>query len=285
MSNRKRSERARQPRSTNRLARWLRQRPYAGSYFRAAVIGLFLIGSAVAFAMVLIAQPVPSSIGPIHLPTLGQANTTTQPGNTTPNPAWVGVKSTQSGDITAAARATRTFQSVQASQTPLGNLLRTGTLGTPVLVHAYRPTPGMLDIWVIPVLQSADAHVVALLDFAYDKGQQRLHATTFAGPFSQGDPAYGQPFPRMTMQDALTQAQNKRHISMMSGTQPQLVYFPVDLDKTTGPHATIQWTGGGQFADSAIWLLRGADAKDYLVGNNGEVYTPDQLPLSPQAGS
>src|SRR5258706_7773569 len=41
-------------------------------------------------------------------------------------------------------------QNVFPSQTPLSTALRTGTLGTPVLVHAYRPTPGMLDAWVIP---------------------------------------------------------------------------------------------------------------------------------------
>ncbi len=285
MSSRKRSDRAHQFQPRNALARWLRQHPNAGRYLRTGAIGLFLLGTMVAFAIVLIGQPAPSTTNTGQTPGQGSGSTNTQPGNSTPHPSWVGVKSTQSSDIIAAARATTTFQTVLTSQTTLGNALRTGTLGTPVLVHAYRPSPGMLDTWVIPVLQGSDAQVVALLDFAYDKAQQRLHATSFSGPFAPGDPAYGQPFPRLTAQEALSQAQIKRHISEMAGAQPQLIYFPIDLDKTTGPHATVHWTGGGQFADSAIWLIRGSDSKDYLVGNDAQVYTPDQLPLSPQAGS
>ena len=288
MSNRRRSERMRQLRSTNALTRWLRRHHLnARMRLRTAAIGLFLVASAGAFAFVLMTQLAPDHSGTVHSPAQAQANASPPQGNatTTPHPSWVGLKSTQPDDIRAAARATTTFQNVVPSQTPLGTALRTGTLGTPVLVHAYRPTPGMLDAWVIPLLQGADAHVVALLDFAYDKGQQRLHATAFAGPFAPGDPAYGQPFPRVAMQAALGQAQSKRNIIQMAGTEPQLIYFPIDLDKTTGPHASVHWTGGGQFADTAIWLLRGTDGKDYLVGNDGQVYTPDQLPLSPQAGS
>lgn len=285
MSSRKRSERAHRFHPRNALARWLRQHPYTGRYLRTGAIGLFLLGSMVAFAIVLIGQPAPSTSTASQTPDQSFGNTTTQPGNSTPHPSWVGIKSTQSSDIIAAARATTTFQTVLASQTPLGNALRTGTLGTPVLVRAYRPTPGMLDTWVIPVLRGSDAQVVALLDFAYDKAQKRVRATSFAGPFAPGDPAYGQPFPRLTMQEALNQMQSKRHISAMASAQPQLIYFPIDLDKTTGPNATIHWTGGGQFADAAIWLIPGSDAKDYLAGNDGQVYTADQLPLSPLAGS
>lgn len=284
MSSRKRSERMRQSRPTNAIASWLRQHPDAGRYLRTAAIGLFLAGSVVAFTIVLISQPAPSNTSTPQTPTQAGVDTTAQPGSTTPHPSWVGIKSSQSSDIIAAARATTTFQNVMTAQTPLGDALRKGTLGTPVLVQAYRPTPGMLDTWVIPVLQGGDAHVVAMLDFAYDKAQHRLYATTFAGPFAPGDPPYGQPFPKLAADEALSQVQNKRHITEMAGAQPQLVYFPIDLDKTTGPHASMQWTGGGQFADTAIWLVHGADAKDYFVGNDGEVYTPDQLPLSPQAG-
>lgn len=265
------------------LVRWLRQHPKAGPYLRTGAIAVFLAGSMVAFAIVLIGQSTTSSASVTQTPIQGVANSTTEPGNATPNPRWVSVKSTQSDDIIAAARATTTFQNVLAAHTSLGNALRTGTLGTPTLVHAYRPVPGMLDTWVIPVRQGANGQVVALLDFAYDTATKSMHATSFAGPFAPGDPLYGQPFPRMTMQNALSQAQNKRQVSEMAGAQPQLIYFPIDLDKTTGPHATVHWTAGGQFADTAIWLVHGSDAKDYFVGNDGQVYTPDQLPLSPQA--
>ncbi len=289
MSNRKRSERTRWPGNSNALTQWLRKRNINAGWrhLRMGAIGLFLLASIVAFVIVVASQSSPDRAGTAQSPAQSQTSTSLPPSGpaATPHPTWVAVKSSQPSDILAAARATTTFQNVMTAQTPLGNALRSGTLGTPVLVHAYRPTPGMLDTWVIPVLHGSDAHVVALLDFAYDSGQQRLHATAFSGPFAPGDPEYGQPFPRLSMQNALSQAQSKRNIAEMAGTQPQLVYFPVDLDKTVGPQATVHWTGGGAFADQAIWLLHGADGKDYLLGNDGQVYTPAQLPLVPNAGA
>jgi hypothetical protein len=282
----------RQLRLSNALTRWLRRHNLnvGVQHLRMGAIGLFLVASVAAFAIVLLSPSAPNHSGTAQPPaqTQTQTQTSASPQRSsaaaTQQPTWVVAQSSKSSDILAAARATTTYQNVLSSQTPLGNALRTGTLGTPVLVHAYRPAPGMLDTWVIPVQQGADAQVVALLDFAYDTGQQSLHATAFAGPFAQGDPAYGQPFPRLTVQDALSLAQSKRNVTPMAGMRPELVYFPIDLDKTTGPQATVHWTGGGDFADTAIWLVHGTDGKDYLVGNDSQLYTPDQLPLVPNAG-
>src|SRR5258708_22060797 len=161
VSNRRRSERLRQLRATGALTRWLRRHHLtAGMRLRTAAIGLFLVACAGAFAFVLMTQLAPDRSGTVQSPAQAQANASPPQGNatTTPHPSWVGVKSSQPDDIRAAARATTTFQNVLPAQTPLGTALRTGILGTPVLVHAYRPTPGMLDAWVIPVLQGANAH-------------------------------------------------------------------------------------------------------------------------------
>ena len=163
----------------------------------------------------------------------------------------------------------------------LGHELAAGTLGTPVLVHVYHPTNGAADVWVVPVLDPSapGAHIVGLLDFAYDAAHAKMRATTFAGPFQPGDPEYGQPFPRTTATQA-TARFSAAHASLASAAgQPELVYFPANLDKIAGPNPTMQWTGGGQFPDLAVWRIP-ASGTDYLVGLDGKVYPASQTPLA-----
>ena len=201
---------------------------------------------------------------------------------------WVPLASAAPADVLSAARATSTYQTVAAAHTPIGLALQQGTLGTPVLVHAYHPTPGMLDVWVIPVLEQSvpglsgpGPHVVALLDFAYDAANNRVRAASFAGPFVPGDPEYGQPFPRMAAPAAQALVARAGIPSAASTTPPELVYFSVDLTRVVGPHATALWTGGGQFPDLAIWRIPGAQGQDYIVGLDKRLYTPAELPLQP----
>lgn len=247
---------------------------------RTAGIGLFLAGMIVAFALVLAAQsnsPTAQTAGP--RPGIAQG------GN---GPQWVTLTSTSPAAIQSAARATRDFQDVYNSpQTLLGQALRNGTLGAPVLVHAYRPSPDMTDVWVIPVLEAnaPGAHIVALLDFAYDAAHQRIRPLTFAGPFVPTDPEYGQPFPRLAPAQATALLTRARGLVLAAGAQPELVYFPANLDAIAGPQPTIKWNGGGQFPDLAIWRLPAANGHDYLAGIDSQVYTATQLPLAPNAGA
>jgi hypothetical protein len=234
------------------------------------------------------------------------------PLTSTPTPAttsaeWRPLTSTSPQDVLKAARSTHAYQeALHATQTSLGQALRTGILGTPVLVHAYRPKPGMLDVWVIPLLgptgttpgatvvgASGSTHVVALLDFAYDSAHHRIRALTFAGPFVPSDPEYNQPFPRIsaTMAQA-TVARIKGVKALLPGAQPQLIYFAADLDRLNAPNATTHWAGGGQFPDLAIWYIPGSTSANassvltttansgYIVGLQGTVYTPNQLPYA-----
>ncbi|MGH2514393.1 MAG: hypothetical protein ACRDHP_01945 [Ktedonobacterales bacterium] len=67
--------------------------------------------------------------------------------------------------------------------------------------------------------------------------------------------------------------------------QPELVYFPANLDAIAGAKATTTWNGGGQFPDLAIWRLPASDGHDYLAGIDSRVYTATQLPLAPTAGA
>src|SRR5260370_41513145 len=143
------------------------------------------------------------------------------------------------------------YQEFDASpETRLGQALRIGTLGTPVLVRAYRPTRGMPDVWAAPVLATGSsgsgasgsgatgvpspptvgASVVALLDFAYDRPHARIRASSYAGPFVPTDPAYGRPFPRVTPVVALARVQQARRLNVAGRPPPPLDYF------SGGPH-------------------------------------------------
>lgn len=265
-------------------------------YLRTGGIGLFLIAMIASFVFVLSSLATPPT------------STPTPP---TTSAEWRPLASTSPQDVLKAARSTHAYQeALHATQTSLGQALRTGTLGTPVLVHAYRPKPGMLDVWVIPLLgptgttpgttpgataadASGNTHVVALLDFAYDAQHHRIRALTFAGPFVPSDPEYNQPFPRIPATMALaTVARIKGAKALLPGVEPQLIYFAADLDRLNAPNATTHWTGGGQFPDLAIWYIPGATSANasstltttansgYIVGLQGTVYTPNQLPYA-----
>jgi hypothetical protein len=259
-----------------------RQRARVLRYVRTGALGLFLVGMIAAFVIVL------------ALPDAAPASTGAAGGAHAGND-WVSLRSTRPADLLAAMRSTTLYQEVAASpQTRLGQALRTSTLGTPVLVRAYRPTRGMPDVWVVPVLATGatgvpspptvGASVVALLDFEYDRPHARIRALSFAGPFVPTDPEYGRPFPRVTPVVALARVQQTRRLNVAGGRQPQLVYFPANLNALNDPHSKLKWSGGGQFPDLAVWQVPATDGHDYLVGVDGVVYTAAQLPLAANAG-
>lgn len=195
------------------------------------------------------------------------------------------IRSSQPTDILNAVRASDMYQQVyDAPQSLMGQALRSGTLGTPVLVHTYHPTPGMTDVWVVPVLD-ASGQTTALLDFSYDAASQIIRPISFDGPFVPGDPNYHQPFPRQTQAAAgaaLAASFAARGASAPALGQPELVYFGADLDRVAGDHPTVQWTAGGQFPDLAVWIVP-SGSQAYLVGLDNHVYNAVQLPLAPSA--
>ena len=173
---------------------------------------------------------------------------------------WISLPSPSSADVLTAARATTLYSEVAAHpETLLGQAVHAGSLGTPQLIHAFHPLPGMYDVWVIPLMQSnvpglsaAGPHVVGMLDLDYDAARHRVRAVSFAGPFQSGEPAYGQPFPQQTQQTASADFTKITHGRMAVNVRPDLIYFPADLDAIAGVNAKIHWTAGGQFPDLAV---------------------------------
>src|SRR5215472_15954690 len=121
-----RSQRHERLRRQHRLTRGLR-------YVRTGALGLLFGGMLVAFALVLGLPGYSASNG----------NDTSAVGaRPVSSGGWVHLRSTSPADLLAAVRSTPLYQEVaNSSQARLGQALRSGTLGTPILVHAYRPTP------------------------------------------------------------------------------------------------------------------------------------------------
>ena len=66
----------------------------------------------------------------------------------------------------------------------------------------------------------------------------------------------------------------QRHVRPMPGKQPYLVYTPLD------PMRAMNWTGTGRDGFRPLWLVPGADGRDYVIGNDGNAYLPSQVPLA-----
>lgn len=80
---------------------------------------------------------------------------------------WVQVKSTSPADIRSAAVQTELYQmTLHSHNDPLGNLLRQGTPGTPVLVYPYRDDAGLDPVWELPILRANK--VIMLMQVDYD---------------------------------------------------------------------------------------------------------------------
>lgn len=254
-----------------RSGRWRKRLAGSARNLRVAALLALLAVMIVAFAIALATQ---TSFSP--QPEANQKN------------GWIHLASTSSTDVLKAARSTTLYSEVAAHpETLLGQAVHAGSLGTPQLVHAFHPLPGMYDVWVIPLMRSnapglsgPGPHVVAMLDLDYDAAHHRVRATSFAGPFQPGDPAYGRPFPQQAQQIASATFTSATRIKMSATVRPELVYFPADLNAIVGVNAKIHWTAGGQFADLAVWYVRSADNHDFIVGLDSQVYPAEKLPYA-----
>ncbi|MGH2487988.1 MAG: hypothetical protein ACRDHE_18465, partial [Ktedonobacterales bacterium] len=65
---------------------------------------------------------------------------------------------------------------------------------------------------------------------------------------------------------AVAQLSSERHLSLMAGQQPALIFLPIDprvRDPTSPVHS---WTGGGAAAMDPMWLVQGSNGLNYFVG-------------------
>ncbi len=202
------------------------------------------------------------------------ANSSTHPVPVDQRGAWFPLVSPRSLEGIAAAPQSPLLQVNRSGQ---GDYLHDlSHLGTPQLVSGYAPqsaTP-MSDYYVIPVLDAQGnsvGAVVMLLDAHHLSGQVQS-IDTYAQPRPNGTIA------KMPLAHSLSVFTTQTRLSVQGYAQPRLVYFPFNFQAAA--HGTLTWNGGGGFPDDPIWLFPGTNGHDYLVGTNGQVYQPNQLPTA-----
>ncbi len=176
---------------------------------------------------------------------------------------WASLRSEAPADVLAAAECTAMFQSARHSNDPISSALNTGTIGTPALVKPYVDGTPSATVWLIPVV-GPSGYPTALLEFVYDQPNHRLRAGSF---MAVGNNMFytSRTFPYISAPQATSLVRQSRHVALMAGRSPELVYFfgPDHAAVITG---TAQpWTYGGDVDIDPMWRVPGADGRWYYV--------------------
>lgn len=191
------------------------------------------------------------------------------------DPGWFPVGAQSPGAVVAAITGGSEFAAI-ARQYGIASL------DTPALVHAYGAHTGMDyyddDHWVVSVRDSTGMRC-GLFDFVYDRMHQRMRFSSY-GVLTAQDTHSRLAFPYVSSSIALTRFQRQRSLSVMAGTQPELIFFPVDPSFPYLNSPAHKWAGGGNSAMDPMWYVVGADRHNYFVGGDLNVYAQPDLPIA-----
>lgn len=156
------------------------------------------------------------------------------------------------------------------------------SMDTPILVHHYGPHTGIDYFddghWVVSVRNNAGQRC-GIFDFVYDRTLHRMRFSAFA-QLMPGDARGPYAFPYISLQKAIGQLLLQRHITVMLGRQPELIFFPIDPE-WRDPHSPVHnWTGSGQSPMEPMWHLVGSDGHDYFMGADLHIHIASDLPIA-----
>jgi hypothetical protein len=155
-------------------------------------------------------------------------------------------------------------------------------LDIPALVHSYGAHTGDSyyddDHWVVSV-RNASGMRCGIFDFVYDAAHQRMRFSSY-GVLTPQDPHSGQAFPYLSETVAVAHLQSQRRLSVMAGSSPELIFFPIDPRFPYLSSPAHRWAGGGNSAMNPIWHIVGSDGHDYFVGADLNVHTRADLPIA-----
>ncbi|HLX40033.1 MAG TPA: hypothetical protein VKR42_05845, partial [Ktedonobacteraceae bacterium] len=192
-----------------------------------------------------------------------------------PDPDWFPVVSESPNTVASAITGSSSFAAI-ASQ------YGCASLDAPTLVHSYNAHTGVAyyddDHWVVSVRDNTGMRC-GIFDFVYDRTNRRMRFSSY-GVLTAQDPHSRLAFPYISSQTALAQLQSQRGLGIQSGTQPALIFFPIDPSFPYLNSPAHKWAGGGNSALNPIWHLVGTDGRDYFLGVNLKVYTQQDLPIA-----
>ena len=246
---------------------------------RRGVSGLLGSGAFVLLGLSILALAAVIAFATTHAP-IKQLNSGAPAGvgaasQSSGNGDWIPLRSTSARDIVAAARKSQLF--LQRSNGSGDHVTNLAHLGTPILVTALQP-PGANagtypDFYVLPILDNKGM-VTDAAELQLNAKHSAIHViaiVTYSQPHAQGA------IQRVTPTAAQGAVRSQRHVTIQTDAAPTLIYFPGDpISQETGQ---VVWTGGGEFPADPIWLVRGADGSEYVVGTDGKVYDISQLPM------
>lgn len=200
-----------------------------------------------------------------------------QPVCPTGDPDWIPLSSTSLGDIVAAMKKASVFTGIESRYGGVA-------FDLPVLVHPYHPanpTAGSdyyVDDHLVVSVRDNAGQEMGIFDFVYDRAHQRIRFASY-GVLMPRDPRYGHAFPLVASGAAINRVQTTRHVAMLAGATPQLVFFPLASDRQ-GPESPHPWIGGGTSPMDPLWLVVGTDGHNYFVGSSLQTYTQGDLPIA-----
>ena len=191
--------------------------------------------------------------------------------------AWIPLHSQAPGDIIAAARQSPLFAESRADAGDhVHDLSR---LGRPVYVRALRPAgvtaTQVPDFYIVPILNPAGATTDAA-ELALNPSHTALQViaiVTYTASRPNGA------VPAQHADQAIHAVASQRQEAPQAISQPYLVYFPLDPAWQTSPNSQPTWTAGGALPADPLWFVTATDGKQYLAGNDGQLYTTSQLPI------
>ena len=190
-------------------------------------------------------------------------------------PHWFSVTSTSPTAVAAAITGSSDFHSMQ---TQYGYT----SLDIPALVHAYSAHTGIEyyddDHWVVSVRNAAGMRC-GLFDFVYDRTHQRMRFSSY-GVITLLDPHASQAFPYTSSSQATAILQGTRRLGVKSGTQPELIFFPIDPSFPILTSPVHNWAGGGNSPMNPMWYVVGSDAHNYFIGTDLTAHAQSELPIA-----
>lgn len=254
---------------------------------RRALVAVAALALVALFASVVTVM-VNASRGPTHArgshagslrataqPTPTPPNTPTPP--PTPSVEWVQISADRPADVLGAFEKSDMYQQIQRSAASGAgdSQYDLSRPEAPILVRALRVAGAAIfyDVWVIPFdTASGVIGYIAILDT--DATRLAIHPDAVmqlgtARPHGQ--------LARYSQSQAISMVEAQSHVILRPGSQPYLVYAPIDAALVES--GQVVWNGGG-WAGNPLWLVPCSDGQDRVVGIDGKVYLPSQIPVA-----